>query len=275
MILLPLIPFIFGILGLIVGSFLNVVVIRFGKQHLGGRSACPQCKKTLTWYELIPVVSYLVQRGLCRKCKASISAQYPIVEIITGVLFYFASIMMIYAWNPEAIVLSILLGISLFIIISFIVLIGVYDTHYQLIPNRWFLGLVITSIIYLVFWYIQQGYDASFVPEILLFHSVGLLIALPFLAIWFFSKGRWMGFGDILLIGWMGLFFGLWLGVSSVFLGIYVGGLFALGMILVKRIQGISYATLRTTRIAFGPFILIGWILTEIFFIDIFSWFIF
>ncbi len=275
MILLPMIPFLFGIFGLIVGSFLNVVILRFEKQSIGGRSACLHCKKTLHWYELIPVVSYFIQKGICRNCNKSISVQYPIVEIITGILFYFGSVAMMYAWMPNAIIASILLGLFLFATISFIVMIGVYDVLYQLIPNRWFFGLVFSSFGYLITWYIQQGYSSSLIIPMTLFHGVGILIAVPFLLLWFVSKGKWMGFGDILLIAWMGLFFGFWLGVSSVFLGIYIGGLFAIGMVLVKRIQGISYSVLRTTKIPFGPFLLIGWILTELFFVDIFSWFIF
>lgn len=273
--ILPIIPYIFGIFGLIVGSFLNVVILRFDKKSIGGRSECPQCHKTLQWYELIPVVSFFIQKGKCRNCHKKISIQYPIVELVTGILFYISAISMINIFLPGEIVASILLAILLMITVCFVIIITVYDVKYQLIPNRWLIGLIITSILYLITWYVQQGYETSFIGQGVLFHGAGLVVVLPFLILWFISKGKWMGFGDILLIGWMGLFFGFWLGVSSVFLGIYLGGLFGIAFILVKRLQGVSYQSLRKTRIPFGPFLLAGWILTELLFIDIFSWFIF
>ena len=77
------------ILGLLVGSFLNVVILRLHakKQFVKGRSECPNCKHKLVWAELIPVFSWLAQRGKCRNCKKPISVQYPLVEVATAVLF--------------------------------------------------------------------------------------------------------------------------------------------------------------------------------------------
>ncbi len=82
-------PIIIGLLGCIVGSFLNVVALRqeTGKD-LGGRSHCPSCNHQLTWYELIPVVSFLVQLGKCRNCKKTISPRYVSVELFVGVLYF-------------------------------------------------------------------------------------------------------------------------------------------------------------------------------------------
>lgn len=76
-----------GLFGLIVGSFLNVVILRMNTgKTLGGRSMCLSCNKKLEWYELIPLVSFIIQRGRCTKCHSKISWQYPIVEAITAVL---------------------------------------------------------------------------------------------------------------------------------------------------------------------------------------------
>src|SRR4030043_497211 len=79
----------FFILGTLVGSFLNVVVIRLKKNEsiLKTRSHCPYCKKKLKWFELIPIISFFIQKGRCRKCKKKISWQYPLVEFFTGLIF--------------------------------------------------------------------------------------------------------------------------------------------------------------------------------------------
>src|SRR3989338_6841366 len=83
-----LISLVFFVFGLIVGSFLNVVIYRFNTaKSFGGRSACVSCQNKLCWYELIPLVSFLSQKGRCRNCKARISIQYPLVEFATGLIF--------------------------------------------------------------------------------------------------------------------------------------------------------------------------------------------
>ncbi|KKP84730.1 MAG: Type 4 prepilin-like protein leader peptide-processing enzyme [Parcubacteria group bacterium GW2011_GWD2_35_7] len=79
---------IFFILGLIIGSFLNVVIFRFNTERsFGGRSGCMTCQNKLCWYELIPLISFFALKGRCRNCKAKISIQYPIVELMSGLIF--------------------------------------------------------------------------------------------------------------------------------------------------------------------------------------------
>src|SRR3989338_2787376 len=76
------------LIGLSVGSFTNVLALRtLSATSMGGRSRCPSCRKTLRWFELIPVLSYCVQRGRCRSCNSSISVQYPLIEVATAILF--------------------------------------------------------------------------------------------------------------------------------------------------------------------------------------------
>src|SRR3989344_4881292 len=86
--MLPIYAIFFLILGLVVGSFLNVVISRFNTNRtLGGRSACMSCQTKLNWYELIPLFSFVTLRGRCRSCSSKISLIYPIVELVTGLMF--------------------------------------------------------------------------------------------------------------------------------------------------------------------------------------------
>src|SRR3989338_9192392 len=78
---------VFGLFGLIVGSFLNVIILRHGVRSIGGRSGCMSCGARLPWYDMGTVFSWLALRGRCRACRARISVQYPLVEAATGALF--------------------------------------------------------------------------------------------------------------------------------------------------------------------------------------------
>ncbi|MDO8561738.1 MAG: prepilin peptidase, partial [bacterium] len=78
---------IFGLFGLIIGSFLNVLIVRGGVRALSGRSACMSCGRGIPWYDLIPVFSWVLLRGRCRFCRSKISVQYPLVELTTALLF--------------------------------------------------------------------------------------------------------------------------------------------------------------------------------------------
>ena len=79
------------VIGTCIGSFLNVIIYRFQKNFsiIKPRSFCPKCKKKLTWKENIPLVSYLIQGGMCKSCNVHISFRYPLIELITGILFIF------------------------------------------------------------------------------------------------------------------------------------------------------------------------------------------
>src|SRR6476620_776440 len=79
--------FALGTVGLCVGSFLNVVILRRGRQSMSRRSACMSCGNTLAWYDMIPIASWIILRGRCRACGSSISSQYPLVEAATAILF--------------------------------------------------------------------------------------------------------------------------------------------------------------------------------------------
>src|SRR3989338_2248119 len=117
----------FGVFGLIVGSFLNVFIIRHGARSLTGRSACMACGRQLFWYDMVPVLSWLFLRGRCRACSSRISLQYPLVEATIGALFAFLGASMLPM--PEKV-----LGC---IMAALLVAIAAYDLRHTIIPDPW------------------------------------------------------------------------------------------------------------------------------------------
>lgn len=228
MISTPLIIVIIGIFGLIVGSFLNVVVLRMNTgKRLDGRSKCLSCNKTLRWYHMIPVISFLIQGGKCAFCKSRISVQYPIVEFLTAILFAGAA----FAF-PEARNL-----VPWLIIISCGIIISVYDSYHHIIPKY---PLIIIAIAGLLLY-----------PSLLGF----LIVPLFFLIVWVLSKGRLIGFGDIEIMAVIGLILGILGGFSALLIAFWIATLVVIiGALLSKK----TLMQLRKKRIAFGPFLFLG-----------------
>ena len=199
----------YGLLGLIVGSFLNVLILRHGVRTLRGRSTCVSCGHVIPWFDLIPVLSWIVLRGRCRFCKARISLQYPLVEGTTAVLFVALGL------SPVALPLKI---IALPVAALFVA-IAVYDLYYTIIPDAWAYTCAALSLAASLFalWGTEDPY--SFLGAFF----AGPLAASPLFALWLISGGRWMGLGDAKLalsIGW--LLGPLW-GVSAVFFAFILG----------------------------------------------------
>ncbi len=247
MISLGVILFFFGT---IIGSFLNVVIYRFNSgKTLGGRSMCLSCGKTLHWHELIPLASFLAQRGKCVKCKSSISYQYPIVEAVTGVVFVLIACK--YAF---------LLGTSQTLFISFLtytlyiwcllIVISVYDFRHTVIPEKlvW-----LFSALAFIGLFVFDGTTINLHIPTMLQLAAGPVVAAPFAALWFFSEGKWMGLGDAKLqlgLGWM---LGLSMAVSGMMIAFWIGAIVSLLLLVLTR----KNYTMKT-QIPFGPFLVLG-----------------
>ncbi|OLS41528.1 A24 family peptidase [Bacillus sp. MRMR6] len=228
-----MIGFIVFLYGLVLGSFFNVVGLRVPiKQSIvTPGSACPTCRHQLKPYELIPVISYLLQKGKCRGCQSRISPIYPFFELLTGVLF--ATAPLVIGWSGELVVALTL--ISMFIIIT------VSDIHYMIIPDKiliWFTGIFLLERIFVP---LTPWWDS------LLGAVTGFTLLLIIVLV---SKGG-MGMGDVKLYALLGFVLGFKLVLLSFFFstlfGAVIGGL-ALLFKLVKRKQPIP----------FGPFIAAG-----------------
>lgn len=259
------VPLAFGIVGLIVGSFLNVVIFRWGRRSLSGRSQCESCHRTIASYDLIPVFSWLALQGRCRFCKARIATQYPLVE--AGIAFLFVLI----GLSP----LPLYLRLSALPIAAILVAIAVYDFRHAVIPDTWvwtFNAIAFFSI-FAFPWHLLPG--TSYLAIL-----AGPITALPLLALWIVSRGAWMGFGDVKLALGMGFLLGIGGGLEALLLAFLLGAIISLPLlffssqlwrrILVKISPAIVSRKFllgftMKSEVPFGPFLIVStgiiWIL--------------
>lgn len=239
----PLFTFFLFIFGLFFGSFLNVVVYRLpqNRSFFGGRSKCLKCKKEIRWYDLVPVLSFVLLGGKCRYCKTSLSLQYPVVELLTGSLFALTYFFLVQPFLYTNLSLATSLPFYLAMISSLIVIFFI-DLKHGIIPDKVLLFALLISAGYLLL-----------NPTLILPHLAGGFIGFSFLlALFLGTKGRGMGFGDVKMAFVLGLFLGPAQALLSLYLAFLTGGIVSIILILwgKKRFFG--------DTIPFGPFLVIG-----------------
>jgi len=241
------------IIGLVVGSFLNCLIWRLYKnESLTGRSYCPHCRHKINWYDNLPVLSFLLLGGRCRYCRKTISWQYPVVEIMTAFLFCVSFLMISNSNNfPLELAYSWLLIISLIVVF-------VYDARWQLVPMN--IVWPVTVILFILNIFLGRP-----VIDIVV---TGALTAGFFFAQYILTKKRGLGEGDI----WLGLLIGVALpSFTEIFLSLllaYLSGAFVgVIMMVIKGKNG-------ETKIALGPFLSFGAIITLIWGEQIVSWYL-
>ncbi|MFA5773739.1 MAG: prepilin peptidase [Candidatus Paceibacterota bacterium] len=253
------------LLGTIIGSFLNVVIYRFntGRTITKGRSICMSCNRNLRWYELIPVLSFLIQSGKCRRCTSKISHQYPLVELVTGLVFAliaFKFLPVLY-FSYWAYIFFVVLFVFIF---SLLIVISVYDLRHKIILDK--LVFVFIIISFLSIFINSSEFGPIFTLPTFGALITGPILAIPFALLWFFSKGRLMGLGDgklVLGIGWM---LGISSGLFAIILSFWLGTIVSLSlMLLSKRKMNMK------TEIPFAPFLIISALVTFLFSFNIFS----
>jgi len=264
-------------LGTIIGSFLNVLVIRYksGKSSVRSRSQCLACAAPLSWKDLFPIVSYLVLRGRCRYCSGHISVQYPLVEACTGFLFVYIYLFVSphLLLGTSAFLFSILDVLILWGILGVLILIVVYDIRHMIIPDMFVIVFLGLSLAYL---FVPVGYwGRSAVSFMELFAA--LFFAGLFVLMWFFSKGTWMGLGDAKLVFGMGLLLG-WKGsVSALLLAFWTGAAWGLFVIAINvffhraRLFKNGKRFTMKSEMPFGPFLVLGLMIVFFFHLDVFS----
>lgn len=259
--------FFYFIFGTIIGSFLNVVSLRYNTgMSFSGRSRCFSCGKELKWFELIPIASYIVQFGRCRKCKSKISFQYPLVELLTGSIFLgiflkFSNLLFI---SPSYLML---LSLYFMIIFSLLIVILIYDLKHKIIPDDLVYTFAVLSLASMFFDF--SVFQLS-IPALLPFFS-GPIFFLPFFLLWFFSGGRWIGLGDGKLALGIGWFLGLSLGASAILLSFWIGAVISIALMIFFSLNSRRKRITMKSEIPFGPFLILGIIIVFFFNINIFS----
>ena len=203
----------FGLFGLIVGGFLNVLVARWGSRPLSGRSQCPSCGRTIAWYDNIPILSWIVLGARCRHCRVRISSQYPLVEAGTGILFGLVGA------SPLPLSLR-LIGL---LIAALLFAIAVYDLRHTIIPDAWVYAFISLSLLYTLV--VSLPAFSAGEGDVLVILLSGPVAALPLFALWGVSRGAWMGFGDVKLALGMGFLLGPLFGIVAVFLAFVLGAI--------------------------------------------------
>lgn len=245
------------ILGTLIGSFLNVVALRYNTgMTLKGRSKCFSCNKTLTWIELFPLISFIMQGGACKKCKSKISWQYPLVELLSGFIF----ILVFYFFPPVSAVTA-FETVFYLIITCLLIIITIYDAKHKIIPD----SLVYTfSTISLARLLISPDLSLQ-MPDIWSLLA-GPISALPFFLLWVVSKGTWMGLGDAKLMLGIGWTLGLVSAISAMTLAFWIAAVVSvIWMIIVFKKFKKHY------EIPFGPYLILGMYLVLFFNIQIFD----
>lgn len=247
-----------GILGLLIGSFLNVVVYRVpnGLSIVSPPSACPNCGASIRSFDNIPVISWFVLRGKCRDCAEPISARYPIVEAATGLFFAGVIVWRWQALEPAinslsapTLIGSILETVAYLYLAAISVALFLIDLDTRRLPNAIVLPSYAVGIVLLGASAILTGSYSN-----LLTAGIGMAALFLFYFILVLIRPGGMGFGDVKLAGVLGLHLG-WLGIGPLVVGAFaaflLGGIFSVALLLVRKAN-------RTSAIPFGPWMLIG-----------------
>jgi leader peptidase (prepilin peptidase)/N-methyltransferase len=249
----PLLVAAAALLGLCVGSFLNVVIVRRGhvdweqRRSINGRSGCPRCGRQLTWYENLPLVSWIALRGRCRGCREPISWRYPLVELLTALLWAGVAAT---ATNVAELVTGVVF-VSVLVPVTFI------DLHLRIIPDEVNFAAIWLGFACSLGFGPQDRFVAGaqwwWLEVLVASMGAAMFLLLPTLL----TRGRGMGAGDVKLVVALGAFLG-----APVAVALMSGFLLALvPSLLIIAARGVSAG--RKAKIPFGPFLagggIIGW----------------
>lgn len=231
-----------AVLGLMIGSFLNVVIWRVPRKEsvVRPRSACPSCNTTIRSVDNIPIISWLALGRKCRSCRVPISVRYPLVEFMCAALFALV------AWrHTDSAALPVFLVLT-----ATLLAISVIDLEYYIVPNRILGPVTVVSIILLA----ATALDSDIGIDVFVRAIAGAFAAFGVLLVVHLISPRGMGFGDVKLAFLLGLNLG-WLGWGEVMLGFFLafflGSVVGIGLILT-RVRS------RKQHVPFAPFLAAG-----------------
>lgn len=246
-----------GVVGLVIGSFLNVVVYRvpLGLSVVQPRSACPGCATPIAARDNVPLLSWLLLRGRCRQCAEPISARYPLVEALTSALFVLAALPSAIALDgalaatPQVLAADVLVLLAFLYFAAISIALAAIDLDVHRLPDALVLpGYAVGAVLFLAADLLRG--DLVSIGTAAAGAGAGALL---YAVLWFVKPGG-MGLGDVKLAGVLGLFLGQ-LGVAQLTVGIaagfLLGGVFGVVLIVTGRAK-------RGTGIPFGPWMLAG-----------------
>lgn len=231
--------------GAALGSFSHLVADRLHiKTIWSGRSECMNCGKKLSWRELVPIFSFIKQKGKCTTCKCNLNQSYVWSEVVSGMLVAFL------AYHVLVLGLSPLYSFAVFIFYSIVITLSmaiiVYDLRHTIVP---FESVMILLVMGLVATLVRQQFNGFNIYD---FFS-GAIIASPFALLYMVSKGKWVGMGDVLVYAAFGFLLGLPLGISMFFYSVWLGAFVSVLLLILHRRD----FTLKS-EIPFTPFIIIA-----------------
>ena len=241
------------LLGLMLGSFMNVCIYRLprGLSPVRPRSGCPNCGHMLAWYENVPVVSYLVLRGRCRKCRVAISPMYPIIEAITGAAFLAA-----YLWYGPSALLIVRLAFAWAMIALFVI-----DYQHQILPNVITIPGIVIGILSNIL--AGPGWIASIIGAAV---GAGSLYAIA--EIYYRVRHEeGLGMGDVKMLGMIGAFLGWKLVLLTLVISSFLGSIVGV-FVLVSRKESLKYA------MPFGTFLAVGALVASVVGDAILDWYL-
>jgi prepilin signal peptidase PulO-like enzyme (type II secretory pathway) len=265
------------ILGLVIGSFLNCLIWRLHTEEtMMNRSHCPKCQKQIAWYDNIPVFSYIVLLGKCRHCRKNISIQYPVVELVVGLLFVLVFIVEYFdnfqssIFNdiiPEFLNLDLFFYITIlkdWFVVSVMTIVFIYDLRWYLILDK----IMIPAMIVVFGLNIYLGYLDGDVFSNLWNMLISAIIGGGFFLFQFvISRGKWIGGGDIRLGFLMGLILG-WQGLLVALLLAYISGaIIGVGLIVIGKKK-------MSSQIPFGVFLSTATLISLFWGQDIIYWYL-
>jgi len=279
-----------SLIGLGMGSFINVITTRFQpdknisfKKLVSGRSRCPFCLHQIKWYDLIPIFSFVFLKGKCRYCGKKISWQYPIVEILTAIIFVLTFLKF---WNLTPVRLALAQHIYSWPIIFFIIflfyillllVLSIIDLKYYIFPDLYIIvGDVVAILVNIYFYFLYLNsqshffncgvnflgsyidyFNCQFNP--LISALLGIVVASGFLfLIYILSRGKGIGFGDVKLGVFIGLILGFTNSIMAIALAFIFGSIVGIIMLAFKK------RTLKS-MVPFGPFLALGVLVTILF----------
>lgn len=262
--------FVVFVFGAIIGSFLDVVAYRLHtEKSLNGRSHCLSCGMRLKWYELVPVVSFLVLRARCRSCNSRIPWRCLMMEVGTGLSF----VLMWQLFTYDIILVALYMATA-----ALLILVVAYDFRHLIIPDEIVGLLVVVALSIAAYRFHTEG--LSF--EMFMYHLLaGVLGALFFAAFWLISGGKWMGLGDAKLMLPLGIVLGPWGTFAAIVLAFWTGAGISVSILGLDKLlragkTHVSFLDAPLTiknEIPFAPFLILGFALVHFFHVDLSSFF--